>query len=49
MKTLILCLQIVLKMIAFRLKHFLEKFEVFDAIIIVISWTIDVASLYVRL
>ncbi len=36
--------QVVLKMIAFRFKYFTHKFEVFDGIIVVISWTLDVAS-----
>ncbi len=36
--------QVVLKMVAFRLKYFTHKFEVFDGIVVVISWTLDVAS-----
>ena len=38
-------LQIVLKIIAFRLKYFTHKFEVFDAIVVVVSWVLDIASL----
>uniref|UniRef100_A0A1X7UV59 Voltage-gated hydrogen channel 1 n=1 Tax=Amphimedon queenslandica TaxID=400682 RepID=A0A1X7UV59_AMPQE len=36
--------EIVLKLIAFRLKYFTHKFEVFDGIIVVISWILDIAS-----
>ena len=39
--------QILIKIIAFRLKYFTHKFEVFDGIVVVISWTLDVASMYV--
>ena len=37
--------QILLKIIAFRLKYFTHKFEVFDGTIVVISWILDVASM----
>ena len=39
--------QVLIKIIAFRLKYFTHKFEVFDGIVVVISWTLDVASMYV--
>lgn len=37
--------EVALKLFAFRLKYFTHKFEVFDGIVVVISWTLDVASL----
>ncbi len=37
--------QIVVKLIAFRLKYFTHKFEVFDGMVVVISWILDIASL----
>ena len=40
--------QVLLKMVVFRLKYFTHKFEVFDGIVVVISWTLDVASMYIR-
>ena len=40
-------LQIITKIIAFRLKYFTHKFEVFDGIVVVVSWVLDVASMYV--
>ncbi len=39
-------LQILLKMVAFRLKYFTHKFEVFDGMIVCISWTLDIASMW---
>lgn len=44
----ILCIfmiEILLKLIAFRLKYFTHKFEVFDGIIVVVSFVLDIASL----
>ncbi|XP_065912733.1 voltage-gated hydrogen channel 1-like [Dysidea avara] len=44
----ILCIfliEIIVKLIAFRLKFFTHKFEVFDAIIVVESFILDIASL----
>lgn len=38
--------QIILKLIAFRLKYFTHKFEVFDGIIVTLSFVLDWASLY---
>ena len=32
-------------MVAFRLKYFTHKFEVFDGIVVVVSWILDLASL----
>jgi len=37
--------EVFLKWIAFRLKYFTHKFEVFDGIVVVISWILDIASL----
>ncbi|XP_065912732.1 voltage-gated hydrogen channel 1-like [Dysidea avara] len=45
----ILCIflmEILVKLIAFRLKFFTHKFEVFDAIVVVESFILDVASLH---
>jgi hypothetical protein len=36
--------ELVVKIIAFRMKFFTHKFEVFDAIVVTISWILDVAS-----
>lgn len=41
-------MQIGVKIIAFRLKYFTHKFEVFDGMVVVISWVLDIASLYVQ-
>ena len=44
----ILCIfmiEVLLKLIAFRMKYFTHKFEVFDGAIVVISWILDIASL----
>ena len=38
-------LQVLLKVVAFRLKFFTHKFEVFDAIIVILSWMYDLSSL----
>ena len=40
-----ICLQLLLKIIAFGLKYFTHKFEVFDGIVVVVSWVLDVASM----
>ena len=40
-------LQIIVKIVAFRLKYFTHKFEVFDGIVVVVSWVLDIASMYV--
>ena len=37
--------QIILKIIAFRLKYFTHKFEVFDGMVVVVSWVLDIASM----
>ena len=37
-----------MKLIAFRLKYFTHKFEVFDGCIVVLSYALDLASLYVN-
>jgi hypothetical protein len=37
--------EILLKLIAFRLKFFTHKFEVFDATVVTISWILDVGSI----
>ena len=37
--------EIAIKLIAFRMKYFTHKFEVFDGMVVVISWTLDVASI----
>ena len=42
-------LQIILKLIAFRLKYFTHKFEVFDGTIVFLSYLLDLASLYVHI
>ena len=42
-------LQIILKLIAFRLKYFTHKFEVFDGTIVFLSYLLDLASLYVNI
>ena len=39
--------QLLLKIIAFGLKYFTHKFEVFDGIVVVVSWVLDVASMLV--
>lgn len=39
--------KILLKLVAFRLKYFTHKFEVFDGMVVVISWLLDVASMCV--
>ena len=39
--------QIIVKIVAFRLKYFTHKFEVFDGIVVVVSWVLDIASMYV--
>ena len=44
---LIMTLQVLLKLIAFRLKYFTHKFEVFDGIVVMVSFALDIASLYV--
>lgn len=44
----ILCifmLEVIVKLIAFRMKYFTHKFEVLDGIVVVISWVLDIASL----
>lgn len=41
-------LQIILKLIAFRLKYFTHKFEVFDGTVVFLSYILDWASLYVH-
>ena len=38
-------MQIILKVIAFRLKYFSHKFEVFDVMIVVVSWILDIAAM----
>ena len=40
--------QIIVKIVAFRLKYFTNKFEVFDGIVVVVSWVLDIASMYVQ-
>ena len=40
-------LQIILKLIAFRLKYFTHKFEVFDGCVVILSYVLDWASLCV--
>lgn len=37
--------QISMKIFAFRLKFFTHKFDVFDGVVVVLSWMIDLASL----
>jgi hypothetical protein len=37
--------QILVKLIAFRLKYFTHKFEVFDGAVVIISYILDVASM----
>ena len=44
---LVLTSQVLLKLIAFRLKYFTHKFEVFDGIVVMVSFALDIASLYV--
>lgn len=38
-------LEVVFKLAVFRLKYFTDKYEVFDGIIILVSWILDIASL----
>lgn len=45
--TFFFSVKIVLKLVAFRFKYFTHKFEVFDGAIVVVSWILDVASMYV--
>lgn len=45
----ILCIfviEIIVKLVAFRLKFFTHKFEVFDAIVVLESFILDIASLH---